>query len=524
VKFLFWSTLFAIAYTQSPLFTSNQNQYFLHGLAAAGYGNLHLDWLANTLDPTPLFSALVAITFRWLHFEAIYYAYAAMLMGIYLFSLLGIAGLLYNLTHRRTSWLVLIALIFLIHSAGLRFGLSRLIGANWTYVLEDGVADQRMLGPVLQPSSFGVLLALSVYLWLRNRPYLAVLAAALAATFHPTYLLSAALLTLAYMGIGWMETRSVKGPLAVGSLALAAVTPMLIYVYTSFGSSAPDIAAQARAVLVEFRIPHHALASQWFDATAVVKLALVVCAILILGSKPARVSGTATPGSLVRAAHRIRLQMLIAITALALLLLSLTQVISGSYFLALAFPWRLSILLVPLAVLVLLAQGVSWSQEFILEKDSKFRPLILLGSTLLIFICVFVGGIRLKLDLERKAAEPERGVQAYVAAHQQAGDVYLIPVKMQDFRLVAGAPVFVEFKSIPYRDPDVLEWYRREKLAERFYTNWKCDLLNRLGIEEGVTHVVLPEGSPAHSCPALQAVYQDESYSLYRLAATAPAE
>lgn len=35
---LLWGIVFALAYAQSPLYTSNQNQYFLHGLAQAGYG------------------------------------------------------------------------------------------------------------------------------------------------------------------------------------------------------------------------------------------------------------------------------------------------------------------------------------------------------------------------------------------------------------------------------------------------------------------------------------------------------
>ena len=51
---------FAAAHTQAPLFFSNQNQYLLHGLAAAGYGHLSADWLSTTADPTPLFSAGVA--------------------------------------------------------------------------------------------------------------------------------------------------------------------------------------------------------------------------------------------------------------------------------------------------------------------------------------------------------------------------------------------------------------------------------------------------------------------------------
>ena len=38
VSFLAWSLIFGIIYAQSPLYTSNQNAYFLHGLADAGVG------------------------------------------------------------------------------------------------------------------------------------------------------------------------------------------------------------------------------------------------------------------------------------------------------------------------------------------------------------------------------------------------------------------------------------------------------------------------------------------------------
>src|SRR5262245_38939014 len=65
-KFGFWALVFSLACGQAPLYYSNQNQYFLRGLAAAGHGSLHDDWLANTRDPTPVFSWLVALTARFL--------------------------------------------------------------------------------------------------------------------------------------------------------------------------------------------------------------------------------------------------------------------------------------------------------------------------------------------------------------------------------------------------------------------------------------------------------------------------
>ena len=90
VSFIFWAALFSLAYAQSPLYTSNQNQYFLHGLTDAGFGYLDQDWLANTLDPTPVFSGLIAFTGRFLPWPPIFYFYFTILAGIYLFSLYGI--------------------------------------------------------------------------------------------------------------------------------------------------------------------------------------------------------------------------------------------------------------------------------------------------------------------------------------------------------------------------------------------------------------------------------------------------
>src|SRR5437867_3502248 len=74
---------FALAHTQSPLFFSNQNQYLLHGLADAGYGHLSHDWLANTKDPTPLFSAGVAAGYRLGGLWTIQAAFFLLLMGYF---------------------------------------------------------------------------------------------------------------------------------------------------------------------------------------------------------------------------------------------------------------------------------------------------------------------------------------------------------------------------------------------------------------------------------------------------------
>jgi hypothetical protein len=494
--------LFAIAYTQSPLYTSNQNQYFLHGLAQAGLGFLEQDWLANTLDPTPVFSMLVELTYRLFHQPVIFYCYYAFLLGIYLLAMLGIADELFQLRKSAARWLTFLALFFLIHSAALRFFFSRVLSDNWTYLLEDGVADQRLLGPVLQPSAFGVLLVVSIFLYLRKKLILAILAAILAATIHPTYLLSAAALTLTYLlgvyqaGAGQSLGRRLKQPFLLAMLALLAVFPILFYVYSSFGNTPPETSAQAQAILVNFRIPFHALPARWFDLTALFKIVLIASALILL--------------------RRTTIFPVLAIPALIAAILTLIQVFTGSNFLALLFPWRVTTFLVPLSTTLLLAAGVK--RWFDRRNECETTGLLRIRATsyTLIGLVVLVGAIRLVLDFQRQASAPDRPVMAFASEQATSGQMYLIPLDMQDFRLVSGVPVYVEFKSIPYRDADVLEWERRIQLTDLFYKKGDCGSLDKLAAK-GITHVIATPKLYDWKCEEWEAQYQDSKYAIYKI-------
>ena len=237
--FLVLTSLFALAYNQAPLFTSNQNQYFLHGYAQAGFGNLSQDWLANTVDPTPVFSFLVALTLRLFNSGIPFYFYYALLMGVYFFSLFGIVDRLFPFRTRKLTSGLFIAAVLLLHSAALRYLLQQFFGGDWPYLFEGGVAGQRLLGTVFQPSTFGVLLLLSVYLYLSDRKVFAVLASVLAATVHPTYLLSVAALTLAFLFDTWRSTRKIWPVLQLGFLALVVVSPIFSSTYSPSSLKTP---------------------------------------------------------------------------------------------------------------------------------------------------------------------------------------------------------------------------------------------------------------------------------------------
>lgn len=486
------AALFALAYNQSPLYTSNQNQYFLHGLARAGYGVLAGDWLANTADPTPLFSALVAVTMRLFRFEGLFYVYYALLMGVYFFSLSGIVETVFPLRPAPAARSLFIAALILLHSAGLRFLLLRLFGGDWTYLFEGGVAGQRLLGPVFQPSTFGVFLLLSIYLYLRGRPVWAIFSAVLAATVHPTYLFSAAILTLAYVAETFGRGKRPWPALRLGLLALAFVAPILIYTIVMFGGSTPETAAEARSILVDFRIPHHARVMDWLNAAVVVKLAFLGMALYLV--------------------RRYRLFVLLGIPLALALVLTAVQAFLQDDLLALIFPWRPSTWLLPLAVALVTARLALAAANRI--PDSLTR-LVKTGSLILIALAVMAGMSRTYLEFAEAAASPARAVEAYAALHRQEGQQYAVPRDINDFRLVSGVPIYADFLAIPYRDSDVLEWYRRVLINYSFYQRRKCDIPEDFYLQ-GVTHIIAPVDFP-RGCPALEEIYADDFYRIYLL-------
>jgi hypothetical protein len=373
-------------------------------------------------------------------------------------------------------------------------------GATWAYILEDGFAGQRMLGPVFEPSVFAVFLALSVYLYLQHKPILAVLAAALAATFHPTYLLPAGLLTAGYMLGLYLEERSFKKPLATGLVALAAVAPIVIYSFSNFWGSSPQAAAQAQQILVEFRIPHHANIAQWFGKTDAVKILMILAGLWLV--------------------RKSRLYPIMLFVTLGCTALIAVQVLTGSDTLALLFPWRATILLVPLALTILIAAGVRWIDTA--HPMLRFQPTLLRWlpwlSLLLIAAAVGTGIVRTVHDFEMKNAAPEQALFSYINQHKTSGQNYLIPLKLQDFRLATGAPAFVDFKSIPYTDDAVQVWYSRLLMAGEFYQEPGCAHLYKFLDQNKVSNIVLENIPPASlNCPGLIQLYQDSSYKLYSL-------
>lgn len=494
--------IFAIAFTQDPIYVSNQTTKFLQGLAQAGLGNLQEDWLANTIDPLPVFTFLV----RWsytLFGKFIFYVYPLAIFGIYVYSLTSIAAKLFRINDSVSKFLVFFTLFIAAH--GIR---GELFGVKLAFLYE-GLAEQYIIDHYFHPAVFGVLMPLSMYLFWTRKPIWAIVLLAIAATIHPAYLPSAAILTLSYMLVSWQRHHDWKPPLAIGALAFVGVLPVFLYMTLTFQPTTAELFQQSQDILVNVRIPHHSLPQRWlYSGGAVLQVAMMAGAIYL--------------------ARRTELFWMLLLPFLSAVGLTLVQIGLSSDSLAFTAPWRVSAFLMPVSLVILLAALVTWIFQHWPEATTRHQRAIALGA------CVVITGILIGNVFDQvekfQASDPGRAMMDHVRNTHQPGETYLIPDGIEayldleylwKFRLYTGAPILANVKSHPYKDVEVIEWFNRIQLVEQFYygsQGRRCNVLNEICNQYNVTHVVFPVRRRNLECPGLITAYEDENYRVYSIA------
>lgn len=525
LRFLLVTVVFGVAYSQFSLFFLAQNEYFFYGLARAGYGFIKDDWLAQSADSWPLFSMLIQATYQYLDLRLVY-VYYVVVLGIYAYALLGIASTLFGIDKTRPRYLVALVLLTALHAPIAAFVSRRLFGFPLTRELIGGVASQRILWEMFQPGAFGALMLLSIHLFLRGRWVAAAVLPPLAAAFNPTYTLAAGVLTLSYLIIIVRRGEGVRKAAGVGLVSFVAILPVLIHGYLAFRPTDQQLWAEARRILVHFRLARHALPSTWLGFAVYLKVAVVVAGIFALRRTP--VAWVLGIGLIVGAGG------------------TLLQMATGNTALALLYPWRMSVLVVPLASSLLLLWGGQALVESI-ERRAPTRVPLLASLAAALSVALIIAGIGTTVLRFRQRIEGDEtvGLLRYVETHRAAKQTYLVPVVWRNFRMFAGVPVFVDYRFVPYNDTAVVEWYRRVNLANEFYRTGaeiRCQKGRELVSKYGVTHVVMaqpiPEGTrrpsrnsdneappenldaryPMDTCPHWKLLYEDRRSALYSIA------
>lgn len=495
--------MFTAAYTIAPNYYNNQHYYFLNAFAQADGSSLSGDWMSHTADPTPVFTALIAATQKY-GWPGLYYVYQAILYGIYIFSLTGLIAYLFDVKFfSRTYWLFVILITFL-HSKLFIDLTSAAIHADSGWHAQAGVAGQSILSNYLQPSMFDVLLVFSLWAFLANRYVAAGLAIALAATFHPSILIAGCFLTMGYL-LALILRKNYRGAFRIGLSALIGVVPISLYVYSTFTSSSTEVANAANYILAHIRAPHHAIPASWQEGMMYIQLA-TVCGALWLTRKTKLFIPILVPTILgVLSTMGIALAMRTGIN------------VDG---LALTLPWRISILLIPVSSSIISAWILLRVYSKQNQHSTRHRSLSLALALVVLAASVGYGTAVTRANWIRRSADPANSLFAFVRGATPA--TYVIPVDLEAFRLETNQPVLVDYKSVPFIDTEILEWYARLNDAKNFYAaqgGAQCALAARLKQRYGIARAVVlaPKSDRVTVCPTFKMLYEDLMYAVYNL-------
>lgn len=497
LTFIIVALIFGLAYTQDPIYNSveNQNTKFLHGLAQAGYGWLAEDWVANTIDPLPVFSWLVKTTYQYLHPEYCFYVYYFILFGIYVYSIFAIVNYIYDFHKSSLKNIAYFAAFIVLHTVHLH-----ILELDTGIDLHYGVALQYVLGPVFQPSTFGVLIICSICCSLYQRYIVAVILLAIAATIHPTYLVSAGILTFAYQVVILIEEQKIFKAFLIGLLSLALVLPVYSYMTLTFAPTNSELWQQAQEIIVRLRVPHHSLPQVWLKQDgykSYLQTLIVIVAIWLV--------------------RKTRLMWMLLIPLGMAIISTILQLIIDSNTIAFIAPWRISIVLVPISSSIILAAivfGIFDQNQLLVEKH---QYLIRRWSVVIVAVIAITGTVDQALSFGY--GETSNQMMAFVKTQGQSGQTYLVPPdlsNMKKFRLATGVPIFINDKTHPYKDVEVLEWASRLKEARSFYeiNDHSCNILSNLQQKYNLTHVVLYQEQRQLKCENFDQIYNNKNYQV----------
>ena len=126
-----------------------------------------------------------------------------------------------------------------------------------------------------------------------------------------------------------------------------------------------------------------------------------------------------------------------------------------------------------------------------------------------------------KITVEDATADRYQGtILSYAQIHSGPGQIYLIPLELEEFRLITGLPAFVDWKSIPYRPDELIEWYERVQLARAYYEASDATdaivALEAINKYARVTHVIVEaESDVLHAGMHGEYAFRDNTHFVY---------
>ena len=445
------SFLFALSVQKNFLFQGS-DVLLINSIKSLNFEKLSSDWVSTYTDHIPVYTYFNYLLINLFSINIINLILISILV-LCSYSLFYINNYFYNKLNSENIFLWFAFFLFIFHEKS----------------FFSGVAGQSILSHVYAPSIYGVLMFSSFAFFLYNRYFLSIFILVLAVYFHPTYLIHSFFLFIGYIFYLIKNTKT-KQLLIYSFFYAILIFPVVAYIYLNFLVDDKLVSVMAREILVYKRIPHHANINVWLSSKDFQSLAIIIFALYLIRSNK-------------------KIFIPLSVVFGFSFSLSIIQYFIASNSLALAFPWRSSVFLMPLSSLLIFTYFLQSSNNY----HARYKYYYML--TFLIVASIFFIKSNLYLNDDNKNFKKKEPLYIYLKGKNKEIDKLLLPLNINDIRLNTGIPIFVSWKYHPFKNSEILDWDKRINLNKTFYstTNFrnKIKTLETINILDAISHFVI---------------------------------
>ena len=462
VFYLILSILFAITIQQFPFFKGN-SLHLLHAIKEFDTNKLQNDWIANQTNHLPVFVYINNIFLQFFSVKILHLIHFSLLVICSLFIFLICRNEFQNLN--KTSllflWFSMFMLIYHEHSF---FG---------------GLAGQDIINEGYQPASFGVLFYCGIYLFLIRKYFFAILLICISASFHPSYVLHSGLLAFGFC-FYLLLVREFKSLLRLIIYYIILILPITLYIILNFLLLDKELIQIGQNILVE-RIPHHALIENWFSSKDFFSILIYLISLLTIYKNK-------------------KIFVPLTIFGFSSILLSIFQILTESNTLALAFPWRASVFLMPISSMIIISFLLN---KFLLNKNN----MNLFSVSFFIIVFLFFFGKNHFIENDNQKFYSKLELVKEINKNYDNIERILIPVKISYIRMNTGLPIFIDWKHHAFKYDEIIIWKKRMDLAQKFYQadryeNQK-EIITNINYIENISHILIKKKNFKFGCKNL---------------------
>jgi len=467
------SIIFALTIQQFLLF-KGAFVLLIHALEIFNDNKLQNDWIANQTDHIPLFTNFNYILIKFFSVKILYFIHFALLSFCALFLFL-ICRYIYPKLYKSNSILIWFAIfIFIFHENS----------------FFSGLAGQSVINAGYQPASYGVFFFLGIYFFLNNKNFLSILFICISASFHPTYIIHSGFLILGFLTYFFLLKRY-SDLFKVLLYFSILILPITVFVLFNFFNLDREITNLGQEILMK-RIPHHADIHYWFSYKDIISLFSFLISLILIRNKK-------------------KLFIPLGIFGLCPTILSTIQYFLEIDSLALIFPWRSSVFLMPISSMIIVSHLVDKIKDNFLSKKKIIFSIFFI-------ISIFFGVKSHILENLNFNFKEKILLSNKIKNYYNTIDSILVPTDTMSIRLNTGLPIFINYKHHPFRYDEIIDWNVRLNLAQDFYNaeNFiiQKQVLDKILKFEKVSHILFKK---SQSHPKCEDLINDKDYILIDL-------